>query len=172
MRNVEIKARVQDKDAIILRAKYLSKSKETVINQHDTFFKVSRGRLKLRQFEDGSGELIFYDRPDTEGPKISDYVKTTISSKEVQGLTDVLAKSNGIIGAVKKVRLLYIIGQTRVHIDVVEGLGNFMELEVVLNDDQSLEYGQGIAEKLMSELGVQKKDCISGAYLDMIVKNI
>lgn len=83
-------------------------------------------------FQNGSGELIHYERPDTEGPKLSDFVKTSIAKDEIQGLTEVLKKSNGIIGVVEKTRLLYIVDQTRVHVDRVNGLGDFMELEVRL----------------------------------------
>lgn len=170
MRNVEIKARVTNKEDIETRTKVLSNSSPVVLRQHDTFFKVPKGRLKLRRFEKGPGVLIYYERPDTEGPKLSDYVKTTISKDEVQGVIDVLEKSNGIIGVVEKVRILYIVGQTRIHIDSVDGLGDFMELEVVLNEDQSLEEGQKIAEELMTQLGVREADLISGAYLDMLLK--
>ena len=60
------------------------------------------------------------------------------------------------------------VGQTRIHCDHVEGLGNFAELEVVLNDDQSLEEGQAIANDLMLKLGIDKNKLISGAYMDML----
>nr|CAD7574905.1 unnamed protein product [Timema californicum] len=63
------------------------------------------------------------------------------------------------------------VGQTRIHIDAVEGLGNFMELEVMLLEDQLVEDGQEIAYSLMSKLGVNKEDLIAGAYMDLILKN-
>ena len=63
------------------------------------------------------------------------------------------------------------VGQTRIHCDHVEGLGNFAELEVVLNDDQSLEEGQAIANDLMLKLGIDKNKLISGAYMDLLEKN-
>lgn len=61
-------------------------------------------------------------------------------------------------------------GQTRVHVDSVEGLGDFMELEVTLKEEETVEDGEKIAEKLMGELGVQKEDLISGAYHDLLNK--
>ena len=60
------------------------------------------------------------------------------------------------------------IGQTRVHCDEVEGLGDFMELEVVLNDNQTTQEGQDIAEDLMAKLGIDKSKLISGAYMDLL----
>src|SRR5512137_1239926 len=72
-RNVEIKARVRDADAVRARAEALSDRPAVVLDQEDTFFRVPEGRLKLRVFPDGKGELIAYRRPDAEGPKTSEY---------------------------------------------------------------------------------------------------
>ena len=83
----------------------------------------------LSVFQNGTGELIYYDRPDCEGPKISDFAKSTTNEPDI--LRNVLSLSLGVRGRVKKTRLLFIHKQTRIHIDRVEGLGNFMELEVL-----------------------------------------
>jgi len=69
---------------------------------------------------------------------------------------------------VKKTRYLYLVGQTRVHLDDVEGLGQFMELEVVMREGQSDAEGQAIAEELMSRLRVERGDLIEGAYMDLL----
>jgi len=63
-----------------------------------------------------------------------------------------------------------LVGQTRIHIDEVEGLGSFLELEVVLQEGQQPEEGMAIATALMEKLGVKKKDLIAGAYIDLIKK--
>ncbi|MGH0148716.1 UNVERIFIED_CONTAM: hypothetical protein FKN15_013960 [Acipenser sinensis] len=165
--NVEIKAKVHDFQQLIENAKQLSKSEGHIITQEDTFFKVLTGRLKLRNFLNGSGQLLFYERPDVDGPKLSNY--SISPTTDPDGLTKVLADALGIMGVVKKERLLYMVGQTRVHVDTVEGLGHFMELEVVLNDGQSLEDGESIALKLMEELGVKKEDLIIGAYVGLLL---
>ncbi len=81
--NVEIKAVLRGLSYLTQRAKELSGSDGTVIRQQDTFFKVPAGRLKLRDFQDGTGQLIFYERPDTEGPKLSNYSITP--TKDPQG---------------------------------------------------------------------------------------
>ena len=112
-------------------------------------------------------ELIFYRRNDQEGPKLSEFC--TYRTKGSEDLKVTLAAALGVKGEVNKTRYLYMVGQTRVHCDRVEGLGDFMELEVVLRDDQTLEQGVEIAHDLMAKLGVDKSGLISGAYMDMIL---
>ncbi|KAG7454330.1 hypothetical protein MATL_G00258550 [Megalops atlanticus] len=167
--NVEIKAAVRNLKFLIQRAKELSRSEGTLIRQQDTFFNVQKGRLKLRNLMDGTGQLIFYERPDVDGPKLSNY---SISlTNDPDGLTRVLSDALGVKGVVKKERHLYMVGQTRVHVDTVEGLGHFMELEVVMKDGQSAEEGEAIAHHLMEELGVKKEDLIVGAYMDLLLSD-
>ncbi|GFG29099.1 hypothetical protein Cfor_00189 [Coptotermes formosanus] len=167
-RNVEIKAKVRNLGDIVSKAKKLSNSEGTWIEQDDVFFTVPQGRLKLRTFQDKTAELIFYDRPDCDGPKLSKYEKCTLP--DGSQIASVLSHALGVKGRVKKNRQLFMVGQTRVHIDNVEDLGNFMELEVVLSEDQTLDEGQVIAETLMADLGVEKEDLISGAYMDLLQK--
>lgn len=116
--------------------------------------------------DDQLSQLVYYNRPDIEGPKISDYCISKVPNPEE--LLPVLQASLGVLGVVKKVRHLFLYGQTRIHIDKVEDLGDFMELEVVLRDEQSLTEGQQIAEDLMVKLDVNEEDLISGAYFDKL----
>ena len=78
--------------------------------------------------------------------------------------------SIGLIGVVKKHRTLYMIGQTRVHLDRVEDLGHFMELEVVLREEQAEKEGVKIAEEIMSQLGIRQESLIECAYFDLLTK--
>ncbi|XP_060531257.1 adenylate cyclase CyaB [Cylas formicarius] len=167
MRNIEIKAKVGDMVRLIEKAKKLAGSEGTLIKQHDTFYNAPNGRLKLRRMEQGA-EIIYYHRPDVEGPKLSSYEKSAVASENVESLHRVLDKALGSKVHVKKTRYLYIVGQTRVHIDHVEGLGDFMELECMLNDDQSLDDGQKIVQNIMNSLGIAESDLLSGAYADML----
>jgi predicted adenylyl cyclase CyaB len=164
--NIEIKARVEDFEAMRSRADSLSDGPVEVIPQEDTFFQTSRGRLKLRVFSPQSGRLIYYERPDLDGPKRSDY--TLARTPEPEALKTALSLALGVRGVVRKTRYLYMAGQTRIHLDKVEGLGDFLELEVVLRDGQSDAEGQAIAEDLMRALGVERTDLLEGAYLDLI----
>jgi len=177
--NIEIKARVEDFDASSsLASKIADDPKPTILEQKDTFFLVYNGRLKLRQQKDGRqkegekssltfAELIAYDRSDDEGPKQSTFSKTQIPDPE--GLEGVLTASCGVKGVVKKVRHLYMVDQTRVHLDRVDGLaGAFLELEVMMREDQTAEDGKKIAEELMEKLNIGEGDLIAGAYMDML----
>lgn len=163
--NIEIKARARNFEDIKSRAERLSDTPVQVIPQEDTFFQTAQGRLKLRVLGDHA-QLIYYTRPDQEGPKRSDYHIT--HSTDPQNLKRVLELACGIRGVVRKTRYLYLLGQTRVHLDDVEGLGQFMELEVVLKEGQGDAEGQKIAEDLMSALSVERGDLIEAAYIDLL----
>lgn len=164
--NIEIKARARNFAEIRRRAEALSDKPVDVLPQEDIFFNTPQGRLKLRILSTGQGQLIYYTRPDQEGPKRSDY--HIFLTTDSENLKRVLELAYGIRGIVRKTRYLYMIGQTRVHLDDVEGLGQFMELEVVLQDGQSDAEGQAIAEDLMARLGVERSDLIEGAYMDLL----
>jgi adenylate cyclase class IV len=165
-RNVEIKARIDSVEALLPRARALADGPEQRIEQDDTFFACAHGRLKLREFGDGSGELIHYERADSEGPKLSDYVR--VPTTDPAALREALARAHGIRGRVRKTRCLLLSGATRIHLDRVEGLGDFVELEVVLQDGQSADDGRAIAEQLMRGLGIADAQRIAGAYLDLL----
>src|SRR5215208_4602460 len=164
--NIEIKARVRDFDRIRRRAETLSDTPVEVIPQEDTFFNTPYGRLKLRILSPERGQLIYYTRPDREGPKRSDYHISLTSDPE--NLKRVLELAYGIRGIVRKTRYLYLVDRTRIHLDDVEGLGQFMELEVVMQEGQSDAHGQVVAERLMTDLGVERADLLEDAYMDII----
>ena len=164
--NIEIKARARDFEEIRLRAEALSDTPVEVIPQEDIFFKTEKGRMKLRVLAADHAQLIYYTRPDLEGPKRSEY--HIYETPDPENLKRVLELAYGIRGLVKKTRYLYLVGQTRVHLDDVEGLGQFMELEVVMGAGQSDAQGQDIAEELMSKLGVERGDLLEGAYMDLL----
>src|SRR5215207_7966215 len=164
--NIEIKARARNFAEIKARAEQLSNTPGEVIPQEDIFFRTPQGRLKLRVFSKNSGQLIYYTRPDQEGPKRSDYHISLTSDPE--NLKRVLELAYGVRGIVRKTRYLYLVGQTRIHLDDVEGLGQFMELEVVMQEGQSDADGRVVAEDLMASLGVERSDLLEGAYVDLL----
>ncbi len=164
--NIEIKALARDLAELRRRIEPLSDAPVQVISQADTFFNTPRGRLKLRMLAPDRAQLVYYERPDQGGPKRSDY--HIFETADPERLKTVLVFALGVRGVVKKVRHLYLVGQARVHLDEVEELGSFMELEVVLRPGQSEAEGQLIAEDLMSKLGIEKADLLEGAYMDLI----
>jgi len=165
-RNIEIKARVADIDALRARACALAGSPATLIEQDDQFFPVPHGRLKLRRFADGSAELIHYHRADTADAKASDYVRVPVP--DPAALAEALARGCGSGPRVLKRRWLLLVGRTRIHLDRVEGLGDFVELEVVLGEGQGDADGVAMAESLMRDLGLEHAERIPGAYADLL----
>ena len=165
-RNIEIKARIESVEALLPRAKAIAESEPTEIDQDDTFFNCPNGRLKLRAFSDTAGELIFYQRPDSAGPKESFYVVSPTASPNT--LREVLSLAYGQCGRVRKHRTLFLVGRTRIHLDRVEGLGDFIELEVVISEGESGEAGVDIAQALLGKLGISREQLVEGAYVDLI----
>jgi predicted adenylyl cyclase CyaB len=166
--NIEIKACVRDFKTLQERAEALSDTPCQVIPQEDTFFYSPHGRLKLRVLAPDRGQLVYYIRPDASGPKRSEYHIYETSNPD--GLKSILAAALGVRGVVAKIRYLYLAGQTRIHLDDVKELGQFMELEVVMRPGQDDSEGQAIAEDLMQKLGIHPTDLIDHAYMDMLEK--
>ena len=168
-RNIEIKARIDSVAALLPRAQALADAEPETIHQDDTFFRVPHGRLKLREFADGSAELIHYHRPDSGDAKASDYVRVPVP--DAAALREALARGCGLLGRVRKERVLLLASsgafRTRIHLDRVVGLGDFMELEVVLRDGQSDADGAAVAERLMAALGLHDAPRLAGSYFDL-----
>jgi predicted adenylyl cyclase CyaB len=164
--NIEIKARIRDWAQFKRRAEELSDTPVEVIRQEDVFFHTSQGRLKLRILSPASGQLVWYSRPDAIGPKRSDYL--ICATGEPDSMKNLLARALDVRGVVRKTRYLYLIGQTRLHMDEVEGLGTFAELEVVLRPGQSDADGFAVADALMRKLEICAEDLVEGAYMDLL----
>ncbi len=167
-RNIEIKAHVDDLNAVTLLAAEMADGASLHIEQDDTFFRCDSGRFKLRCFSEVSGELIFYQRPDDGGPKESFYVRTPTT--DPVGLRETLTLAYGQVGRVRKRRTLFLAGRTRIHLDQVEGLGSFLELEVVLREGESVDEGVAEAHAFMSALNIKESQLVTGSYLDLLSK--
>jgi predicted adenylyl cyclase CyaB len=167
-RNIEIKANIESISSVLPKALAQATSAPVEIFQDDTFFQCNNGRLKLRMFDHVRGELIFYRRAHQSGPKESFYLVTPTS--EPNTLRDVLSSGQGVIGRVIKQRTLIMCGRTRIHLDRVENLGEFLELEVVLEEDESPENAIAEATLLMADLGVSPQQLIEDSYVDMLAR--
>src|SRR3954468_23920419 len=166
-RNIEIKARIENVATMTPKVAELASEGPLEIAQDDTFFASDTGRLKLRAFSNDAGELIFYQRANQSGPKESFYLRSPTSSPGI--LRESLSLAYGQIGRIRKYRTLFLVGRTRVHLDRVEGLGHFLELEVMLVGDEPAEQGIREAGELMDQLGIQPAQLIEGAYLDLML---
>ena len=168
LKNIEIKARIHDFIRVKELVEELCPIPIQIEKQKDTFFTTNSGRLKLRETANESA-IMYYNRPNSFKPKLSDIDLSFVENPNT--LKSVLAKSNGICGIVIKKRSLYKYGQTRIHLDDVIGLGKFIELEVVLKENQSVKDGKTIAYNLMEKLDIQQTDLIDVAYIDLIEAN-
>jgi predicted adenylyl cyclase CyaB len=168
-RNIEIKARIASRENLVAAAAALADHGPIEISQDDTFFHCASGRLKLRAFSETEGELIFYRRADRCGPKESFYIRSPTSA--VSSLREALSLAWGAVGRVRKQRTLYQVGRTRIHLDNVERLGHFVELEVVLGDDEPAEAGLREAEAMMARLGIAPTQLVASAYVDLLPAN-
>jgi predicted adenylyl cyclase CyaB len=166
--NVEIKAILKDRPRVETIVARLSDSEPEILHQHDIFFRCETARLKLRILSPEYGELIRYERSDVAEVRSSRYLIARTPDPEI--LSEILTKALGQTGVVRKTRTLYLIGETRVHLDQVEGLGDFLELEVVLRPEQSEIEGKDIATKLLADFGIDRSKFISEAYVDILTR--
>jgi predicted adenylyl cyclase CyaB len=164
--NIEIKARVVDLGALEQAVATLGATGPEILVQEDTFFAAPRGRLKLRRLAPDRGELILYFRAEGTDPRPSDY--TLAPTTDPGALLHILTATLPVLGVVRKTRRLYLASQTRIHLDEVEGLGSFMELEVVLRKDQTDNDGAAIARELMQRLGIARADLLDRTYLELL----
>jgi len=165
-RNIEIKARIDDFSALYAKIALLADGVPDIISQDDTFFVCPNGRLKLRTLAVDHGELIFYRRVDQAGPKTSFY--SISETQDPDGLRETLTLAYGSAGRVIKQRTLFMVGQTRLHLDRVKDLGDFLEFEVVLEEHETEAQGIAIAEELLECLEIQRQELVDQAYVDLL----
>lgn len=164
--NIEIKARVNSLAKLLPVVEALADAEPAQVVQDDTFFSCPNGRLKLRVLGEGHGVLIFYRRADAPGPKPSFYVHSETADPD--GLRAVLTDAHGEVGRVRKHRTVFRIGQARVHLDRVDGLGEFLEVEVGVEDTLKYEAAVSEANRLLAVLGIEESALVEGAYLDIL----
>lgn len=136
MKNLEFKVACPDGlDAIKARLSALSScSRRGVLQQVDTYFSSAEGRrLKVREVRQSDryhAELIAYSRPDGESSRESEYYRVPINEVGAQMLA--LSFALGVRSRVIKDRELWVYEHTRIHLDAVENLGTFAEIETVI----------------------------------------
>lgn len=166
--NIEIKFRVDDLESVERKAADNADQGPVLLVQEDIFFNVNSGRLKLRKFADGSAELIAYHRADSDSIRESNW--HAYSTQDPDALQNALALTAGQGVTIFKRRTLFLIGQTRVHLDRVDGLGEFVELEVVLADNDTQQHGLEIANDIVDRLGLADAEKVPVAYADLLAE--
>jgi predicted adenylyl cyclase CyaB len=164
-RNIEIKCRCADLRDVRRRAEALGARDAGVLAQVDTFFVAPRSRLKLRDFGDGRAELISYVRADRTEARASDYVVAPVADPEA--LARALTMALGTTGVVRKRRHLFLYKHTRIHLDDVQDLGSFVELETVLTDIGDDE-GHRELQEVAAALGLHPDDHVAKPYVELL----
>jgi adenylate cyclase class 2 len=165
--NLEIKARCADLSALRERVARLATRRIGVDRQLDTYFATRSGRLKLRASSLSGGQLIPYERPDASGPRRSDY--RVVPVEDADRLARMLGEILGVRCVVRKEREIFLYGNVRIHLDRVEGLGPFVELEAVFDGSPQHEAEQlRRLRSLMKELGIRDRDLVAGSYADLV----
>jgi adenylate cyclase, class 2 len=165
--NLELKARDPDPERSLRVCEELGAEGAGVLQQRDVYFEAVHGRLKLRYENGGIGQLIAYERPDQPGVRASHYrVIPVLAPSELEAaLTDAV----GVIAEVQKTRRLFLYDGVRIHLDRVEGLGRFIELEApVERTEEDRADRERLLEDLWRALGVQPDEFIAGSYCDLI----
>lgn len=164
--NVEIKARCSDPAAV--RERLAERGARFVGTDHqtDTYFSAAAGRLKLREGEIENA-LIYYDRPDQAGPKQSDV--TLFHPSPDSPLKQMLSRAMGIDVVVEKRREIYFVENVKFHIDDVEALGTFVEIEAI---DEHGSIGVDTLRRQCQEyldvFAIAQEDLLSTSYSDML----
>ncbi len=165
--NLELKARDSDPDATAARCLVLGASEDGVLVQRDTYFLSRRGRLKLRVHGSAGSELIAYVRGEDSEASESRYVLAPVSAPSE--LAEALAAALGTVVVVSKRRRLYLWKGVRIHLDDVEELGTFIELEAVLPDAGDLPAASEKVARLRVALGIDDGALVSVGYADLLL---
>ncbi len=163
--NIEIKARCSNVDKIREILKHHNADFKGIDNQKDTYFKSNYGRLKLRE-GNIENSLIFYDRENKSSSKESKVI--LYKSGDSNTLKDIFIRSIGIKVVVEKKREIYFIDNVKFHIDSVENLGKFVEIEVIGNEKSNKSELEAQCNYYVQLLDIQEQDLISNSYSDML----
>jgi adenylate cyclase, class 2 len=172
--NVELKARLGHPDDAVRTAVRLGAVDHGSEDQVDTYFSLGNERLKLRESSSGSHWLIRYSRPDVESARKSQY--RLLAVKDPASFKALLARQWGVKAVVRKHRRVFVWGgRVRVHIDHVDGLGDFLELEAVLDDAAARPYDEDAARldvaRLAHDFGVAESDLVGTSYATLVLES-
>jgi adenylate cyclase class 2 len=167
-RNIELKARDRDRAASLAICRALGAEDSGEIAQRDTYFEVAHGGLKLREEQPGRPHLIQFDRADEPQQRESRYRIIEVSDGEA--LCAALAATIGIRGIVIKRRRLLLWRSVRIHLDEVEQLGTFIELEAVAPPDSDLDHEHKLIAHLRDSLGITDERLVAFGYAEQLIR--
>jgi adenylate cyclase class IV len=179
MTNIEFKARLRNFTKVysVLAQHHIALT--ATLRHTDTYFYAPDGRLKLREINDETAQLIFYQRPDRAEVKRSEYMIAPVASPAA--LCEVLGAAYGIRTVVKKTRELYLLPRQfgahagraapdliRLHLDTLDGSGCFLEIEVIVQDGEGPQIAEQEAQFWLREFDIGPEDLLSWSYADLL----
>ncbi|MDO8434795.1 MAG: class IV adenylate cyclase [Candidatus Binatus sp.] len=167
MKNLEAKFRLADLEIARESALSLGYTERATLTQRDTFFRVNRGKLKLRE-ENGTAVLIYYNRGESGPLMLSNY--EIVKVIEPAPMLAMMTAALGTIAVVEKERALLMRDNVRFHLDRVATLGNFGEIEAVIPDGDDPEHSRGAANELLAALAIAAADLIEVSYFEMLAR--
>jgi predicted adenylyl cyclase CyaB len=163
-RNVELKAVDPDPDRSLAVCRAIGAADHDVIRQRDTYFDVRRGALKLREETPGRPHLIHYERAAEPRARQSSYRIVAVADPD--GLREALAAAFGVRCVVEKQRHLFVWRDVRIHLDDVDGLGRFIELEAVAPADSDLTAEHELVAELRRAFGLADEHLRGQGYAE------
>ncbi|MGH2949708.1 MAG: cytidine deaminase [Solirubrobacteraceae bacterium] len=164
-RNVELKALDPDPARSLAVCRELGAEDRGVIRQRDTYFRAREGRLKLREEEPGGAVLVQYDRPDGAAARESRYRLVPVDDAEA--VREALDAALGTLVVVDKERHLLLWEGVRIHLDRVDGLGSFVELEGVAPPESDLSAERERVARLSEALEI--REVLADSYSDRLL---
>jgi predicted adenylyl cyclase CyaB len=164
MKNLEIKARYNNA-AAVEKVQQLQYSDHYDLKQVDTYFNIPDARLKLRTINEKTYELIYYLRPDQSTARQSSY--EIYKCEDPTQLTKILTLLHGVKNNIKKRRQVYIYQESRIHIDFVEELGEFIEFEIVMIPGRTEQEATQIMQNLLEHFQIKNADLVNKSYTDL-----
>ncbi len=164
MQNIEFKAELRDLDAARTQCQILNAQHIGFLRQTDTYFKLPDGRLKIREAPGEPIEWIYYHRSDQVSPKVSNY--TILSDDQARRRWGTHSLREWLI--VRKIRDLWMLENTRIHLDEVDRLGDFLELEAVVSREHDQAECRLIVEEIRSVFAPILGEQVAVSYSDLM----
>lgn len=168
IKNFEFKAKVTEVQSFEQKLLTLNPIFKGTDHQIDTYFNVSKGRLKLRE-GNIENSLINYDRENILGSKESKII--LYKHNPDKALKEILIHQFGIKVKVDKIRKIYFIDNIKFHFDEVKNLGSFIEVEAIdEHNNFSTQELKNQCDNYFNFFNLSDKNLIDKSYSDLILE--
>ncbi len=164
MKNLELKAKCSSLESVRRQLVNIKAEYRETVEQIDTYFNAPKGRVKLREIDGGKAYLVYYERPNGAESRFSTYQMWDIPSPGA--FKEIMSTVLGMKVIVEKLRELWLYGDTRIHLDRVANLGEFVELETVIRSQTEREAWRE-HQRVRDAIGILEGDLIAGSYSDL-----